>query len=462
MRLAKRDGMTRISRMAHGALACLLVAPSGQAAASQKLVAGNSTMYAIRGGDVLMLDDRGALLARCGRFSAPTRSDRGADRRTPIGLPDPSETLRAAGLPDDDSTLAAEEALEDEAPTRPRRRATGTFSTPVPRALAADGDGVWIATSDGLYRGGPAGCRRSELEGRDLVAVATDGTTVAAASRGWLFLGRRDSPGSITFEPPLALPDRPRALAVDDQGGVLVAGDEGLLRVGADRETTRLLDRPADALAACGPAVLVLADDGVVLWDGRHATRVAARPPVKDVSCAGSQPGWVAAGVGVWSSPDAVAWTEHDEGLGLDVTAVVDLAGVLWVDAGDELAPLRPQSRLAGAAWAGLDSWPARRVGRTAPPAWRLPLVTASLLVEQTPLRRTVTGMLLFTFPWGRSPGHSADASDVAAQGLRRDAELARAELALSQAAGTAPETLDADELAARLSAVRDEREAPP
>ncbi|HXJ20278.1 MAG TPA: hypothetical protein VMT03_08595 [Polyangia bacterium] len=423
--------MIRISRIAHGVLACLLLASGGgPAVATQKLAAGRDAMYAIRGGDVLMLDERGALLARCARFSASPK----LDRHPPIGMPDPSETLRLAGLPDDDSTLAAEEALEDEAPSRPRRQAGDAAPAPLPRALAPDDDGVWIATSEGLYRGGTAGCRRIALPGRDLVAVATDGTAVVTATRGWLFRGRLEAPESLTFGPPIALAGMPRALAVDRQGGVLIAGDGGLLRVGAEGETALLLDRPTEALAACGPTVLVLSDDGVVLWDGRSVTRVAARPPVKDVSCSGSPQGWVAGGVGVWSSMDAVAWTEHPEGLGLDVSAVAVLAGVPWVVAGGELAPLQPQPGLPSAAWADPEAFPARRDRTRAPPAWRLPLVTASLLVDLTPLRRTVTGMVLFTFPWGRAPGHGADASEVAWQELQRDAALSRAQVALSQA----------------------------
>jgi hypothetical protein len=477
-RIANLGGMTPTIRIGQAALACFLVASGSAAQAARRtrafhepeadirqLTAGPGAVYAIRGGEVQTFDERGAVIARCRRFAAPPPPIRHAL----AGAPDAAETLHASGFPEDDSTLAAEELLEDEGPP-PRRRElaqigpTGPLS---PQALAADEGGVWIATSDGLFRGGSGGCRRVALAGHDLVAVATDGTTVAAASRELLFRGEVGPIGMVAFGPPMALTDAPRALAVDRQSGVLIAGDGGLLRLGAGGEVARLLDRPTEALAACGSAVLALTDDAVVLWDGLRAARVAPRPPVKVVACgADPQPGWIAGGVGVWTSTDATVWTEHPAALGLDIQGVACLAGTLWVAGEDGLAPLQPRpwanGRPDGLPRPGPEPLPVRRHSPRAPGPWRLPIVTAAILVEQTPVRRTVTGMLLFTLPWDRAPGHAGDASDVAAQALRQDAVLARAEVALAQAAADTPEPTAADEAAARLAAVREEREASP
>jgi len=104
---------------------------------------------------------------------------------------------------------------------------------------------------------------------------------------------------------------------------------------------------------------------------------------------------------------------------------------------------------------------PLRRSRLGASPRWPLPLVTTSLLIDRTGLRQAVTAMLLLSFPLGRSPVTAA-AGDVAAQQLRRDAALAREEVALGWFAAAASGQLEGDEAAARLAAVREEREAPP
>jgi hypothetical protein len=448
------NGMIALNRNIRPGLAAVsLLMMSGRCAHAGPiggLVAGPGAMYAIRDGDVLTFDERGAVIARCARFAAPPSRRRAAA----IGAPDPAETLRLAGLPDDDSTLEAEELLEDEGPT-PRPRAAGAIAPVVPRALAADRDGVWIATSDGLYREGPGGCRRAALAGRDLVAVATDGTAVAAASRDALFRGEADPVGQLAMGPATPLPAAPRALAVDLLGSVLIAGDAGLLHPGSDGTLVRVVEPPAEALAACGQAVLALTRDGVVLWDGQRAVRVGPRPPVKAVACAAG--GWVAAGLGVWGSPDGADWAPDPDGLGLDLTAVVSVGGTLWVAGEDGLTPLRPQPLPDGLAGFPADSGGPWKPRLGTPPGWRLPIVTASLLIDRTPLRRAVTGMLLLTFPLGRRPVLTA-AGEVAAQALRRDAALAGEEVALWWSASG----VEGGEAAARLAAVRDEREAPP
>jgi hypothetical protein len=469
--------MSRTSRSGQTALVCLLGALGGAAQAARgapagderepavasgirQLVAGPDAInaYAIRGGDVLTFDASGAVIARCARFAAPPAPV----RRGLAGLPDAAETLRAAGLPEDDSTLPAEDLLEDESPPL-RRRPRAAVAPILPRALAAEGGGVWIAASDGLYHGGTAGCRRVALAGRDLVAVASDGTTVAAASRELLFEGEVGA-GGIAFGPPIALPAAPRALALDRRQGVIVTSARGVLRVGADGQVTRLFEGPAGALASCDGTVLLLTEEALVLWDGVRA-RVAARPPVKSVACGASpRQRWTAAGAGVWSSPDGVTWTERPEATGLDVDAVISLGGALWIADQEGIAPLRPPAGRPHGLPAGGSRAARSRPGwaRSTGATWRLPIVTLAVLVEQTLARRAMTGMLLISLPLDRPAPPAGDASDAAALALRRDAALARDEIALIQAADAAADPAAADELAARLAAVGDEREAPP
>ena len=253
--------------------------PAGSGGIEQ-LVSGGDRLFAIRDGTVLTFNQDGALIGRCSRLGElPARK-----QPRPFRLLDAAEVLHDAALPDDDSTLEAEDALEDEEGSS-RRAAVRTQPLPVrPRALAAAAGRTWAATSDGLYRVTPEGCRRAALGGRDLLALAASENSVVAASVDLLFQADAADPANgggdpWRFRPIAALAARPRALAIDATGAVLVADDRGVTRIDGSGEMTPLLDRPAHTLTTCGGTVTALAAQGVYTWDGHRLTPPVTRRP---------------------------------------------------------------------------------------------------------------------------------------------------------------------------------------
>ncbi len=434
-----------------------------------RLVAGPTRLFALRGGEVVTFDGGGQALGHCGGFAAPPERD----ARAAIGAPDAEEVLRSAGLPDDDSTPDADDALADEG-LGPRRR---TRPVPdvgiVPRALTAmpTADRVWIATSSGIFRGDETGCAPMGLGGRDLLAVAAADGVVIAASEDLLF--RRDTDpddddhddgdGGATFTVVGGLPSRPRALAVGADGEAIVADDDGVSVVGPDNTSTRILDRPTDAIAVCDGVAAVLASDGVYAWSrGAPPARVGDRPPARTLSC-GPTIGerWIATGVGVWSSSDGATWVERTEMLGRSVADAAILGDRLWLAADEGLIALGASPAVAGApgpaAWrAGgtpLDpALPALATRRLLTPTIPWPWVTAAFGTERTPDRHAWTAMVLLTFPFGRG-GRRVDPTPLANEMVRRDLALAIEQMDLRAAP-------PGEETDARLAAVQEEREA--
>ncbi|HVT09571.1 MAG TPA: hypothetical protein VHO67_19050 [Polyangia bacterium] len=441
--------------------------PAGSGGIEQ-LVGAGERLFAIRDGTVLTFDDRGSLIGRCGRLGhAPARTPRRSLR-----LVDTADVLHDAGLPDDDSTLEAEEALEDEERLSHRDAATAVLPAPRPRALAASTGRAWAATTDGLYQVTAVGCRRVALAGRDLLAAAAGESILAVASADLLF--RADAPGagdggdgSPLLRPIAALPARPRGLAIDATGAILVDDGDGVTRVDARGEKTRLLDRPARALAACGGTVAVLASSGVYTWDGRALARAGDGPPAQVLACDEVGRRWIAAGAALWSSRDAVSWTAHSTPQAAGATALAALGGRVWL-AGDEglsavslddaevsHVPGEMPDALPASAAAG-----APRRALRAPPSWVWPEVGAVVTVDRTAARRTVTALLLLRFPFDRPPRSRDDCVALAAERARRDGALARMQLAAAAGATTAPDLVDRDELAARREMAADEQDA--
>jgi hypothetical protein len=438
-----------------------------------RLVAGPSRLFALRGSEVVTFDGAGQQLGRCGGFASPPQHE----ARSPLGAPDAEEVLRAAGLPDDDSTPEAEDALDDEG-LGPRRRIQPTLQVGVePRALAASPatDEVWIATSSGIFRGDETGCATAGLGGRELVAVAASERVVIAASEDLLFRreaeedadadGDADSgDGSATFLVAAGLTSRPRALAVDADGQAIVADDDGLSIVGPDGTSTRILDRATDAVAVCGGVTAVLSSDGVYTWpQGVPPTRVGDRPPARALACGHTaDERWIATGIGVWTSADGATWIERPEMLGRSIAGAASVGDRLWLAADDGLvaldaSPPREEARIGAAlgvvgasAGAGLRALPTRRLIAPAAP-W--PQVTALFGTERTRDRHAWTAMLLLTFPLGRLAARRIDSATVADELVRRDLGLVVEETELRAAPG-------GDEVDARLAALRQEREA--
>ena len=449
-----------------------------------RVVAGADRLFALSGTEVRTFDGNGETLGRCAGFVSPPQKE----RRAALGGLDAEEALRAAGLPDDDSTPEAEEALEDEG-LGPRRRTRPLSDGGIlPRALATSeaSDVVWIATSSGVFRGDENGCLPAGLDGRDLLLVAAAGGTLVAATDNLLFMRAAgvdqasngngssrdgDSDDGASFTVIAGLTERPRALALGADGAAIVADDDGVLVIGGDGATGRILDRPTDAVVVCGGVALALADDGVYRWTpGTAPVRTSDRPPVRGIACGPlGEARWIGTGLGVWTSPEGGTWTERTETLGRRVAGAATLGERVWLAIDSSLVELAPTADEGAAArrspgrsfmaevGAGLVPIPTHRL---VAPILPWPEITALFGVARTPDRRSWQVMMLLTFPLGRAAGRHADPTTVAAESARRDQSLAREQIDLGAEAGPNDDQVDDSEREARLDSVRQEREA--
>jgi hypothetical protein len=432
---------------------------AGGAARIAELAAGADRLFALAGNRVVWFDADGRELGRCPRFeTSPAERRRAA---APAAL-DADEVLRLAGLPDDDpDSSEAEDVLDDEGLT-PRRRARPTAPEPpvLARAIAASpaSDDVWIATSAGLYRGRGRSCARLALAGRDAVAIAAGGDAVAVATEDLLW---RSAAGG-TFRIAAGLPARPRALAVVDGDHTLVATDDAIIEIGPFGIARPVLDRGGDALAVCGGVALALAGDGAWTWAGDAAPeRTGERPPVRAVACGdGGGARFIAAGAGVYASPDGAAWREQRALFPQSVGAIATIAGRIWLAVDGDLVPLGgspPSRRRPGRFEAPLPALPALPTlptHRLLEPLVPWPQLTLVLAGQRTPLREGWSLVVLLSFRLGRAAAAGADRRQLAAELVRLDAALAAEESDVATA------TNDDPSRNARLRALRTEREA--
>jgi hypothetical protein len=444
------------------AVVALLLAPATPAGATTSsriaaMVAGAHTIFTLRDNRVVALDAAGREMGRCSRFEAPPPERPAA---APGAIVDVDEALRLAGLPDDDpDSVEAEDALADEGLLARRRpRAAGAAGI-VARALAASpaGDDVWIASSSGLFHGRDGTCARAALPGRDLVAVAADGESVAAASEELLW--RADGAGA--FRIAAGLTARPRVLAVVDSGHTLVASDDGVTEIGPWGGIRPVLDEGADALAVCGGVALAFAGDGVWTWTGdAPPRRVGERPAARALVCGdGHAARFVAVGGGLYSSADGAAWRDWNPAPGRSVAAAAAIADRIWIAVDDDVIPLRtgaapgpvppPVSRAPSAP-------PRLPLGELEDASFPWPRLMLVLAGQRSALRDAWSLVVLVAFPLGRPPASAAPRRQLAADLLRRDADLAAQE---EEATLSLPNTDDPSR-AARLRAIRQEREA--
>ena len=234
--------------------------------------------------------------------------------------------------------------------------------------------------------------------------------------------------------------------------------------VGPENSSTRILDRPTDAVAVCGDVAAALSNDGVYTWSpGVPPVRVGDRPPARTLACGrAASERWIATGVGVWTSADGATWVERPEMLGRSVAGAAIVGDRLWLAVDDGLVALdasapADEGSATAARWtmeppsgAGLRALPTRRLIAPAIP-W--PWVTAAFGTERTPDRHAWSVMVLLTFPLGRLGGRRGNPTALADELVQRDLALA-AEQADLRAASSG------DEVDARLAAVLQEREA--
>jgi hypothetical protein len=387
------------------------------------LAAGANTLFALRSNAMVAFDGAGREVARCLRFDAAS-----PERRAPPAAKalDAEEALRLAGLPDDDlDSSAAEEVLDDEGLSSKRRARPALEDAIIAHALAAspaDDDAVAVATEQLLWR----------------------------------------SDGSATFRVAAGIAARPRALAIVDEQHTLVATDDAILEVGPYGITRTVLDRGGDALAVCGGVAVAFAGDGVWTWTGDTPPRRAGdRPLARTLSCGdGRAARFIATGDAVYASSDGAAWRQRRAWPGRSLGAAAAVAGRIWVAVEDAVLPLddTPAAALSPAppvaSPAPLPDLPPLTTARLTTPFFPWPQLTVVFAGQRTALRDGWSVVVLVGFHLGRATISAADRRHLAAELVRRDAELAAQELQPPAPAGD-----DAFQ-AARLRALRQERKA--
>jgi hypothetical protein len=422
------------------------------------LAAGANTLFALRSNAMIAFDGAGREIARCVRFGAASPEQRAAPAAKAL---DVEEALRLAGLPDDDLDSSAAEAVLDDEGLGPKRRARpAPADAIIAHALAASpaGDDVWIATSGGVFRGHAGICTRVALPHQDAIAVAVAAGTVAAATEQLLWR----SDGGGTFRVAAGMATRPRALAIVDDQHTLVATDDAILEVGPHGITRTVLDRGGDALAVCGGAAVAFAGDGVWTWTGDAPPRRAGdRPLARTLACGdGGAARFIATGDAVYASSDGATWQQRRAWPGRSLAAAATVAGRIWVAVEDAVVPLEdtPVAALSPAppvaSPAPLPALPPLATARLTTPFFPWPQLTVVFAGQRTALREGWSVVVLVGFHLGRATISAADRRHLAAELVRRDAELAAQELQAPAAPGD-----DAFQTA-RLRALRQERKA--
>jgi hypothetical protein len=180
---------------------------------------------------------------------------------------------------------------------------------------------------------------------------------------------------------------------------------------------------------------------------------------------------WLAGGLGLWSSPDGETWTEQPGCLSAAVAGVAAAGGRVWIATDIGLAPvwMGAEGPNAGRALPPFDPSPPRprpRAPSLWSSSWGWPTVTTAVAVDASSrrpaswARRSVTAFVLLRFPLDRVRARGGDAAALALERARRDAELARLDLAAEAASATATAPADLEELAAWRELAADEREA--
>lgn len=418
--------------------------PSGPTA----LAATANHVFSIEGNRLIVIDQDGARREGCPGFWRTSDDAREAPstlprRASPLEADD---VLALSDLDDDDQASpeaedALEDALDEEGLGEAQRRHHAAPPAFELRALAATGDDdvVWIATSAGLVRFTPDGCAFVGLGDQDLLRIAAGSGIVAVASERLLW---RFEPSGGSFTVLGGLPAPPRAVAVALGGAVVVGDDDGLTAFVSGAPPRQILAAPVDAAISCGDLTLAFARDGVYRVDptdrlaaSPRSLRVAARPPARTLTCGlSATQKFIAAGIGVWTSPDGIRWDEDRRALGLPITMAVTLGSVLWT-ATEESGPVPLSRQDAGnPRGPGGDRGSSLRPVLVPQPArLALPRVTLAFIADRTSLRTQWQGFILIAFPFGRATGRPVTwASALAAEIAEHDAELAGEVAALS------------------------------
>jgi hypothetical protein len=179
------------------------------------------------------------------------------------------------------------------------------------------------------------------------------------------------------------------------------------------------------------------------------------------VSCGdGRGARFIATGDAVYVSSDGGAWRQRGAWPGRSPTAAAAVAGRIWVAVDDAVVPL-DGAPAAGTPRAApvtppspLPALPPLATAQLTTPLFPWPQLTVVFAGQRTPLRDGWSVVLLVGFHLGRATISAADRRHLAAELVRRDAELAAQEVELAAPAG------DDASRTARLRALRQERKA--
>lgn len=348
-----------------------------------RVVAVGQGLAVLRAGEVLLLDGAGHTVGRCGGQGALAGRAPRTDRTT---IP-AERLLRESGFREDDDSPEAEALLDDEGIDARRRRRPIDAAAGMPRALslAADGDAVWIGTTDGLWRMAPrtGSCARVGLGGHALERVAAARGIVVAVADVTVW---RSADAGASFALATVLTSRARAVALAGEVA-FVATDDAVVAVTAARYARPVLEQPADAIVTCGAHAIALGEDGVYRLDADgRVERLGDRPAARALGCVSpAGPSLWAVGVGAWSTGDGHTWREEPPFLGRSIADVAFAGGRAWLALQDGL----DDGLVASPALDGGDAEdrpalqprPSRaRPSRPSPPswAWLLPRVSVS------------------------------------------------------------------------------------
>jgi hypothetical protein len=330
------------------------------------VVPAGAGVATLRDGALVLLDADGRASGGCRGGAAALAS---GPRRDATAL-SREEVLGEAGFSPEDVSPEAEELLDDEGIEPRARRAPVNATAGAPRALslAATNDAAWLGTVDGLWRfdARDGSCVPAALAGQEIALVAARGATVVALVDVTVWRSRDTG---TTFDVAAVLTSPAHALALAGDETAFVSDEDGVVEIGPAHGFRRRLEGRVDALVACGPDVAALADDGVHRLDlGGGELLVGPRPAARALACASD--GLVAAGIGLWTSPDGATWREEPCTLGRSFSGVAWAAGFAWLAGEDGLLRVRP----GGAQEPLVVSTPEPRarppVDGTHPPAW--------------------------------------------------------------------------------------------
>ncbi len=407
------------------------------------LAATETTVAAVRDGEVVLVDASGRRLGRMARssFQAPVASAsvRGATTANADRIFD------IYGLSDDERDSSYGDAVLDFEGAPAPRLSLGSSHRGRPAAAAParitgidiSGQDVWVATSDGLWSSRQIG-RPIARGAFDHVAVSAGGATVVVA-RGARMLVSKDGGRGFVAMDVLPRPVVKLAVAEDAMAAVFVLDGAGITAWPINRDPPRVVFAGnVRNFATCDGALLILANDGIYVASGEgDAEKVAPALPAHHLACASARSFAAAGSGGLFTSTDGGrTWRfdGHAEGSGGIQAVAMNHAG-LWLATSSGLLhrPVISKARQGAVirpvhAGRSISSSILTQRAPDTRPLWASWLPRVTLQVDSTRRRlgaREVRILALATVPLDRATGRDGAVATTRTAALRRKASLA-------------------------------------